>query len=108
MDTISRIQVDELTPPRYGAEVVLRAAIGLRQPFDLSTLALAAWRASPRAFGLVGLEGQYPSDRRVNVTLCGRKGLVGTGLIERCPGVDRKPTYRVTALGREMLERLGG
>jgi hypothetical protein len=64
---------------------VLQAARSLRQPFSLTELVLAAWKLSPKMFGLPGSEANYPSDRRVYVSLCGKKGLVACGWIRKLP-----------------------
>ncbi len=59
--------------------MVLLVARELPQPFTLTDLVLACWKADPEAFGMPGVEEEYPSDRRVYHTLCGKRGLVGRG-----------------------------
>ncbi len=81
-------------PPKYfraisptsGRGRLLEAARTFPGPFGETALVLAAWALDPLLFGLRGLEGEYPSDRRVTCLLYGGKGLIARGLIEKCEG----------------------
>ncbi len=62
---------------------VLRGAKTLPGPFSDSELVVAAWKHCPALLGLPGHEDEYPSDRRVYLTLVGKRGLIASGLLRR-------------------------
>ena len=70
--------------PAVGQCVALvEVARGLREPFTLVELTLAAWKKYPELFGLRGHERAYPSDHRVSGCLFGASGPRRRGLMRK-------------------------
>jgi hypothetical protein len=82
---------------------LLAVAAGLGEPFKANDLVVAAWRAYPAAFGMVGYQGEYPDRHSVLLYLMGKKGLVH----RRCLRRVAAKTYRLTARGRREAEAAG-
>lgn len=80
--------------PNAAAQLIVKAARQLAQPFGRTALVLAAWRADPPRFGLAGCEGQHPDCNKVLSYLYGRRGLIARGLV-----VPEGDLYRVAGEG---------
>ena len=70
--------------------------------FTAESLAVAAWKAHPKEFGLKTYAELYPDANAVLSYLMGEKGLVKQGFLERVA----PKTYRLTEKGRERAEAL--
>ena len=64
-------------------EILMRVAATLKQPFSRSQLVVACWRLSPRAFGLPGMEEDYPDGHIVQSVLYAKSGPLQDGSIVR-------------------------
>lgn len=62
-------------------ETLLHVAATLPQPFSTEELAVAAWKADSKAFGLPGFEALYPDKARLRNCLYDRHGLLTRGWI---------------------------
>ena len=86
-------------------EQILLAAATLEErretPFTASTLVVEAWKHSPKAFCLDGMQ-DYPSDNRVLCNLMGKRGLVARGLLIR----TKPKLYRLSPDGHNTVTRL--
>ncbi len=84
-------------------ELVLQAAAALHAAghatFARNALVVAAWEASPGAFGLAGYETQFPDTNAVVAKLSGARGLIDDGFLERVG----EGCLRLTAKGRAKL-----
>ena len=74
---------DEQRAPPGQCAALVEAARGLKEPFTLAELTLAAWRLYPALFGLRGHERAYPSDHRVSGCLFGASGPRRRGLLRK-------------------------
>src|SRR5689334_8924812 len=63
--------------------LILEAASTFPGWFSAEDLAVVAWRLWPQRFGLNGYVMEHPDFHAVYALLCGRKGLVGQGWLEK-------------------------
>lgn len=78
--------IPEVATPRerlLAVAEVLECEIG---QFTLSELAVKAWKAFPRHFGLPGFQAEHPDVRKVACLVYGERGLLRQGLLVRVEG----------------------
>lgn len=80
------------------ALLAVAASFGDRE-FTESELAIAAWQAAPNRFGMAGHQDNHPCTNKVRSLLCGARGLVAAGLVERASG-----NLRLTEAGRSRVK----
>lgn len=69
---------------------LLRVAQTIPQPFTLNDISVAVWKAAPEFFGMKGYP--YPDNHKVHYILCGTRGLIAKGIIQRVrQGLFRLP-----------------
>lgn len=54
---------------------------GMDSPFDLEDVVIEAWKQYPESFGMRKYD--FPDVNRVKATICGSRGLVGTGILRQ-------------------------
>ena len=93
--------MDHLTAP----DTILLAAADLgHRTFAAEELVVAAWKHSPRRFGLAGYVDDYPDANKVLASLMGRKGMVSRGWLRRVASRE----YVLTEEGRLRADELAG
>jgi hypothetical protein len=80
-------------PPRWRLLLIVAARAFGRAPFTAADLAVAAWKANPRAFGLAGYEDRHPDAGSVRARLTAE--LMRRGLVEQLA----TSTFRVSDAG---------
>jgi hypothetical protein len=90
------------------ADIVLLAASELGSSpsaeFSEWELSVATWKRDANRFGMRGFEADHPDHKRVMKEIMGKTGAVQRGLLEK----SRPNYYRMSALGRAAVSRLGG
>lgn len=71
-------------------------------PFTAEALVVAAWKASPKLFGLRGYEAEYPDCNRVFSSIMGERGLARKGWFIK---VGQK-LYSLSRQGKEEVARI--
>ncbi len=70
---------------------IMEVARGLNQPFMECDLIVSVWIAYKQEFGLRGYQSVHLDAGVIRAYLCGKRGLVGRGYLERV----RDKVYRV-------------
>jgi hypothetical protein len=88
------------------SETILLAAAKLEEqgnsPFSAEDLTVAAWKMSPRAFGLKGYWEQHPDSNRVLASIMGERGLARKGWLVK---IGQK-MYSLSKEGQRICRRL--
>jgi hypothetical protein len=71
-------------------------------PFTAEALTVAAWKDSPRTFGLRGFEAEYPNNNQVLACIMGERGLAKRGWLVK---VGAK-LYSLSRQGKEEARRV--
>jgi hypothetical protein len=71
-------------------------------PFTAEALTVAAWKDSPRTFGLRGFDSEYPDNNRVLACIMGERGLAKRGWLVK---VGQK-LYSLSRQGKEEARRV--
>lgn len=75
---------------------------GGHTPFTAEALTVAAWKESPRTFGLRGFDNEYPDSNRVLCCIMGERGLARRGWLVK---VGQK-LYSLSRQGKEEARRV--
>ncbi len=86
--------------PKSLSMKLLEAAKQLGGRFSEEGLTVYAYLGDPMKFGLKSFETQYPDSHKVRSLLCGKRGLVQRGFLQRLAG----GLLRLTEKGRKEVE----